>query len=443
MLDDAKQIAKAVQSAGGRALIVGGFVRDRLMGKVSKDVDFEVYGLPLAKVVDVLSAFGTVNAVGKAFGVLKVAVNGHEFDVSLPRRDSKVGAGHKGFVVETDANMTPEEACSRRDFTMNAMAWDCLTGELVDPFGGKADIEAHVLRHIGPTFVEDPLRVLRGAQFAARFEMTMAAETVALCAGLVDEYAALPIERVWVEFEKLLTKGTKPSCGLDVLHQTGWIRHFPELAALVTTPQSPVHHPEGTAYQHTCLAVDCAAGSSLPVVAAVLCHDMGKPSTTDPKTFAAHGHAQAGVAIAEAFLKRIGAPRRLIEKVCTLVADHMIDERLLTDKAVRRLARRLDPATIDELAEVIQADRDGRGFAVTEGRKDEGPATLRAHARRLEVSDGRPVPVVLGRHLLAAGCPPGKEMGRLLAFLYERQLDGAFTTVEEALALLEDTYSAS
>jgi len=121
----------------------------------------------------------------------------------------------------------------------------------------------------------------------------------------------------------------------------------------------------------------------------------------------------------------------------------MIDERMLTDKAVRRLARRLDPATIDELAEVIQADRDGRGFAVTEGRKDEGPVTLRAHARRLEVSDGRPVPVVLGRHLLAAGCPPGKEMGRLLAFLYERQLDGAFTTVEEALTLLEGTYSAS
>ncbi|HEU5101327.1 MAG TPA: HD domain-containing protein [Roseiflexaceae bacterium] len=238
-------ILQAIQSAGGRPLIVGGAVRDWLMGNEVKDFDIEVYGISIERLFDLLASFGRVDAVGRSFGILKMRMPyGHELDISLPRRESKVGAGHRGFLAEPDPTMTPREAAARRDFTWNALA---LTpeGELLDFFGGAADLSAGIIRHTTEAFAEDPLRVLRAMQFAARFDMRLAPETAALSRTLLPEAATLASERLWGEWQKWALKGRKPSAGLRVLAETGWLSLYPELEALIGCPQDPVWHPEG------------------------------------------------------------------------------------------------------------------------------------------------------------------------------------------------------
>ena len=197
----AHQIAHTVREAGGRALIVGGWVRDRLMGHPSKDVDIEVYGVDADRLKGLLAQLGSVNTVGESFTVYKVA----DIDVSIPRTESKTGRGHKGFAVRGDPSLTPAQAARRRDFTMNAIAWDPLSGEYIDPFEGRADLERQLLRAVDPaTFADDSLRVLRGIQFAARFGFALEASTKALCRSLpLDD---LPAERIWGEIEKLLLR---------------------------------------------------------------------------------------------------------------------------------------------------------------------------------------------------------------------------------------------
>lgn len=253
----AKKVAQVLVNAGARLVtLVGGAVRDLVQGLDPKDLDLEVFGLTSEQTEAALSTFGKVNAVGKSFGVFKVTVDGADFDVSLPRRDSKTGEGHKGFKVTVDDGMTVAEAAARRDFTMNAMAIDVMTGELHDPFNGLADLKAGVLRHTSPAFSEDPLRVLRAMQFAARFNMVLAPETAELCRSLVGEAASLPKERVWAEWEKMLVKGQNVAAGLKVLEQTGWLVTLPELQVLVGLAQHAEWHPEGNVWEHTLHAVE-------------------------------------------------------------------------------------------------------------------------------------------------------------------------------------------
>ena len=251
--DVALAIAKAVRNAGGRALVVGGWVRDRLLGRSSKDVDFEVYGLESPALRTVLSSFGPVNAIGESFTVYKVA----DIDVALPRRESKTGRGHKAFEVTGDPWMAPEESARRRDFTVNAIAWDPLTGEYIDPFDGRRDLlERRLLRMVDEqTFADDSLRVLRGIQLSARFELAMDEPTRAVCRSLaLDD---LPAERVWGEIEKLLLLAARPSIGLQLAHDLGIVaRLFPELDALAGCPQEPEWHPEGDVWIHTLMVVD-------------------------------------------------------------------------------------------------------------------------------------------------------------------------------------------
>jgi tRNA nucleotidyltransferase (CCA-adding enzyme) len=227
--ETAESIARDVRAAGGRALIVGGWVRDRLLGLDCKDIDLEVFGLGAAALKPLLARFGSVNTVGERFTVYKVA----DLDVSLPRRESKVGRGHKAFAVTGDPALSIEEAARRRDFTINAISWDPLTGEYLDPFDGRADLARGVLKAVDPrTFADDSLRVLRAIQFAARFEFAIDAGTKALCRRIdVDD---LPAERIWGEIEKLLLKARRPSIGFALALELGVIaKLFPELLALV------------------------------------------------------------------------------------------------------------------------------------------------------------------------------------------------------------------
>lgn len=450
MLDAARRI--------GRPRLVGGGVRDWLLGIPPKDFDIEVTGADFESLHRVLEPFGSTDIVGRSFGVLKVRsrASGSEYDFSLPRRESKTGAGHRGFAIAPDPALSDAEAAARRDFTLNAIALDPFTGGIIDPHGGQADLARRTLRHTSAAFAEDPLRVLRGMQLAARFDLTLAPETAALCRAIAGTFAELPVERVWGEWEKWAAKSVRPSRGLAVLEETGWLAHFPEIAALRGTPQDPEWHPEGDVFTHTqhCLDAltslpawpDCSAQRQRTLMFAVLAHDFGKPATTvraekrGVLRWTSPGHEAAGGPLAAAFLRRIGAPLDLDAPVAALVVNHHAHHRggtAFSDTSVRRLARRLAPATIDDLALVMRADANGRPPLASpdiHARIDE----LAAAARALALADAAPKPLLLGRHLIALGRKPGRDFQPIIDAAFEAQLDGAFADEAGGLAWLRN-----
>jgi tRNA nucleotidyltransferase (CCA-adding enzyme) len=419
--------ARAIERAGGRAVVVGGFVRDLLLGSVSKDLDLEVYGLSIDRLEQVLAPFGEVIAVGKAFGVLRV--KGHDIDFSVPRRDSKVGRGHTGFRVEIDPGMTFAEAARRRDLTINSIGLDPLTGELLDPFGGAADLERRVLRATDPEkFSEDPLRALRVAQLRARLEAEPDAALSRLCAG--QDLADLPGERLWEEFAKMFLKAARPALGLSFLEETRLLRFFPELEALVGVPQDPEWHPEGTVWTHTLMVVDEAArlragdpDLDLVLLHAALCHDLGKAATTvrgEDGRIRSPNHEPEGVPLAETFLARLRAPAAFVVRVGALVRYHLAPAHYAaqdaTPRAYRRLARKLDEAGVSLalLEKVARADHFGRTTADALARTFPAGDAFLAAARGLEVESHAARDVVLGRHVLARGFAPGPKIGEIL-----------------------------
>jgi tRNA nucleotidyltransferase (CCA-adding enzyme) len=439
-------ILDAIQAAGGRPLIVGGTVRDALMGAAPSEFDIEVYDLPIEQLLDLLAGFGRVDAVGRSFGILKLRLpGGHQIDISLPRRESKIGAGHRGFLATPDPTMTPREAAARRDFTWNALAVTP-EGELLDFFGGAADLSAGIIRHTTAAFAEDPLRVLRAMQFAARFNMRLAPETAALCRTLLPEASTLATERIWGEWQKWALKGRVPAAGLRVLAETGWLTLYPELVALINCPQDSLWHPEGSVWLHTLYVCDAAAAIAAReqlgddqravLLFAALCHDLGKPATTATGAdgrIRSPGHAQAGVEMTEALLHRIGCPRALIAQVTPLVREHMAHISMqVSDRTVRRLALRLAPATIRQWGRLVEADHSGRPPLPASN----PGATIVALAEQLSVSTGRPTPILQGRDLIAIGMQPGPALGELLNRAYLAQIDGAFDSVETGLEWL-------
>jgi tRNA nucleotidyltransferase (CCA-adding enzyme) len=441
----------------GRPRLVGGGVRDWLLGIAPKDFDIEVAGVDFEGLKRALAPFGATDIVGRSFGVLKVRGPMGEYDFSLPRRESKTGAGHRGFAVRPDPALGDAEAAARRDFTVNSIAQDPFTGEIADPFDGQGDLRRRVLRHTGPSFPEDPLRALRAFQFAARFDMSLAPETAALCRSISPAFAELPVERVWGEWDKWAVKSMRPSRGLRVLEETGWIAHFPEVAALRGTPQEPEWHPEGDVMDHTGLCLDALvglegwAGAEAPrrrmLSFAVLAHDFGKPSTTvraerrGAMRWVSPGHEAAGGPVAESFLRRIGAPLELDPPVRALVVHHLAHhhgrDSDFTDAQVRRLARRLAPATIDDLGTVMAADAQGRP-PLPSSEIMELVGALRARAAALEIEARAPRPIILGRHLVAMGMQPGPDFRPILDSAFEAQLEGVFCDEPGGLAWLRE-----
>ncbi len=439
----ASRVANIARAAGGRAVLVGGCVRDALLGRHPKDADVEVFGVSPEELERRLGACFELNRVGKAFGVLKL--RGLALDVSVPRRESKAGLGHKGFLIHGDPSLSFKEAAARRDFTLNAISWDPLTRELIDPYCGRDDLAAGILRHTSERFSEDPLRVLRAMQFAGRFAFQVAPETVALCRTIEPE--GLPAERLFEEWQKLVVKGLKPSVGLEFLRACGWLRYYPELEALVGCPQDPEWHPEGDVWTHTLHCMDAFAETrlgdeweDLVVGLAVLCHDLGKPATTFTDTdghIRSPGHEGAGEAPTLAFLSRLTQHKDLIEAVVPLVMNHMRPSELYRakagDSAIRRLALRV--GRIDRLVRVDDADYRGRP-PMARGPAPQG-AWLLDRAAALAVKAEPPRPLVLGRHLIERGLLPGPSFKPLLAECYEAQLSGAFTDLEGGLAFLD------
>ena len=453
------EIAAALREAGGRVVLVGGAVRDGLLGLPVKDLDVEVFDLEHELLAGVLAGFGEVLSIGQAFGVL--VVRGLSIDFSLPRRDSKVAPGHRGFEVEFDPQLPFDEASRRRDLTINSMGIELATGKLLDPHRGRADLEAEVLRATDPSsFGEDPLRALRVAQMAARFCMTVDPNLIELCATL--DLSELPGERLYEEFRKLLLKGREPSRGLSFLRESRLLHHFPELEALIDVPQDPIWHPEGDVWLHTLMAIDSAArlrelglglglgsesrseSESIEDVAfmfAVLCHDFGKPTTTakiDGRV-RSRGHDQRGAKPTRIFLERLRASTKLTEMTIALVEQHLAPALLIeqgaTPRAYRRLARKLARAGVSMrlLERVARADHLGRTTEdALAGRFEAGDAFV-AQADALEVGIEGPKDVVLGRHLIARGLTPSPEFSETLDRCRDIQYETGLTDPVEIL----------
>lgn len=433
-----------MRAGGGRALVVGGWVRDRLRGAPSKDMDLEVFGVAQERLPAILAGFGRVEAVGQQFPVYKVIGPWGALDVALPRRESKQGHGHKGFAVHGDPHMSVADAARRRDFTVNAIAWDPLTGVYEDPFDGRGDLQRRLLKAVDlRTFGDDSLRVLRAVQFAARLGFTLDEETSALCRRIpLDD---LPGERIWGETEKLLL-ADRPSSGFALALELGVVdRVFTEMRPLVGCHQEPEWHPEGDVWTHTLLVIDEARAGNhdldrprlLTVMLGAVCHDLGKPATTAfiDGRIRSPDHEQAGVAPTLQLLDRLNVHSidgyDVRAQVVGLVAHHLkpgmfFKADRVGDGAFRRLALKVD---MELLARLATADCRGRT-----GHFDcSAMGWFLTRARALGVEHAPPPPLLLGRHLLAMGVKPGPLVGRLLKVSYEKQLDGQVRTVEEAI----------
>ena len=430
-----REIAAAVAAAGGRAYYVGGFVRDGLSGIACKDIDIEVYGLEPVRLRELLSGLGDVYEKGASFGVL--GLRHSEIDIAMPRTESRTGAKHTDFDVSVDPFLSPREACRRRDFTINAMLRDVLTGEILDFYGGRADLENRVIRCVCPeTFIEDALRVFRAAQFAARLEAQIDTETVALCASM--DVTQLSVERIFAEAEKALMKAEKPSVFFRVLREMDHLREFfPELEQTIGVMQNPKFHPEGDVFEHTMLVVDCAAELRaraewpLGLMFSALMHDLGKIVATEVQEdgrITAYGHEVQGLGLVEAQMRRLTRHEKLIKYVCNQSELHMRPNMLAGARSKKKKTRQLFDLSVcpNDLILLARADASGK--------LDEpyDPATEAFLRERLEDYHERlKLPMVTGQDLIEAGLKPDKNFAELIA--RARQLH--FSGIEKRGAL--------
>lgn len=437
-LELAHAIAQDIARLGGRAYFVGGIVRDGLMGVGCKDIDVEVYGISPQALREVLTAHGTVVEKGASFGVL--GLEHTNLDIAMPRRERRTGERHRDFDVSVDPALSPREASMRRDFTINAMMRDVLTGELIDCWGGRADLEARIIRRVSAaTFPEDALRAFRAAQFAARLEARIEPETAALCAGI--DVFQVSRERVFDEMCKALLKASRPSAFFRELSAMNHLREFfPEIEACMGVAQNPRFHPEGDVFEHTMLVLDCAAElrarakEPLFFMISALLHDVGKCVATQAQPdgrITAYGHETLGLPMVERQLRRLTNNARLIRYVCNQVELHMRPNMLAANQSRKKKTRAMFDLSVcpEDLILLSRADASGK----LDAPYDEGYE----HFLTERLEDYRQVmrrPMVTGRDLIDAGLKPGEAFSALLA--RARQLHFAGIGRENALKQL-------
>ena len=331
--DLAVQIAEKIKEYDGTAYFVGGYVRDSILGISNKDIDIEIHNVTPYILENILKELGEVKTTGKSFGVYNI--KGFDLDIALPRKESAIGTGHKDFRIDVDAYLPLKDSARRRDFTINALMKNVLTGEIKDYFGGLDDLNNGIIRHIDDkTFIEDSLRVLRACQFAARFGFTIAPETICLCKTM--DLSTLPKERIAEELSKALLKAKKPSIFFDSLYECKQTEWFKEVYALKGIKQNSKYHPEGDVYMHTMSVLDQAGGlfptgidnpdRYLPFMLSALCHDFGKVNTTEINNkgqICAINHETTGIPIANGFLKRIYNNKSFTKYVDNMIEYHM------------------------------------------------------------------------------------------------------------------------
>ena len=405
-------IAGDIRSAGGRAFLVGGWVRDALLGKDCRDYDIEVYDLTQDELVPILKKYGRTNLVGKAFGVIHLAMKGLSLDFSFPRTESKVGYGHRGFVVHTDEKLSFKEAALRRDFTINAMGMELPELTLCDPYGGIDDLKKGLLRHVGPAFVEDSLRILRGVQFASRFALTLSPETVELCRTLT--LADLSVERLFEEFKKWLLKPGKPSLGLRAFLDIRLNEFFPEVFPLRESWENLGEMLDNMENARRALVAEGNALSESQSMefafASFLC---GNPETSLK------------------FLERITNESHLLKNIPLLLGAYSeLPLGIVSDvPSLRRLAVKLDGLKL--LCLLVKATP--RKFYAAAG-DAEFPEKLWQAAADFDLLDIAPQPYLTGKMLMELGVKPGKQMGEIIKQSFELQLDGKIKNAEDAIA---------
>ena len=444
-------IIETLIASGVRPVVVGGYVRDTLLKKESKDIDIELFGISsLSALERLLQPFGKVNVVGRSFGVLKLQLKDVDVDFSLPRQEKKVASGHKGFEVQLEGTLSFKAAALRRDFTINAMGYDLKTKELLDPFYGYQDLLEGRLDIVDAKhFVEDPLRLYRAMQFLARFALTPSPRLLNLAKKMVSEnmLEELPKERVFEEFKKLLLKSERPSIGFNFMYQSNMLSYFPELHALIALPQNPKYHPEGDVWTHTLMVVDevskrhgTDAKENLYLSLAALCHDLGKAETTEciEGQIRSIGHESKGVPLSEHFLRRLSDEKQLFEVIAPLVQHHLKPMQFYLQgaksPAIRRLAKQVN---IERLVRLAEADYYGRGIEMRNEQVFEAGQWLLERCEALHVRFEPLSPILQGRDLIAAGLQPSKAFKSILERAYEAQLEGEISDHKEALIWLD------
>jgi len=448
-------ISKKLKEKNAKAIVVGGSVRDHFLKLHIKDYDIEVYGLKSIECLEsILSEYGSVNLVGKSFGVLKFSYDGEDYDFSFPRTEQKIGVGHRGFDIAIDGKMSFNEASKRRDFTINAMGYDIENRLFLDPYDGQEDIEYGILRHIDDsTFIEDPLRVYRAVQFCARFEYGLAEDTFELCRSMVANgmLEELPKERIYTEFKKLLLKSSKPSIGFELMRELDMLQYYPELNAIIDVPQSPKWHPEGDVWIHTMMALDAMVNllkddkkENLRYMFAILSHDFGKATTTTIEKdgrIRSIGHEKAGVEPAKRFLYKLTNEHDFIASILPLVEHHLKPSQFYQGKARNRAFRKLAThVNIEELVVVARADFLGRTTTESLSGDYKAGDWMLERASSLNVSEKPLKALVQGRDLVALGLKPSPNFKEILKLVYILQLEGDISKKEEALEYIKTNY---
>ena len=426
-LEKARKIAEKVCKCGGRAYFVGGCVRDELLGLESKDIDIEVHGIAPSVLEQILDSVGTRAEFGKSFGIYNV--KGTHIDIAMPRKESATGRGHKDFKIDIDPYIGEENAARRRDFTVCALMKDALTGEIFDFFGGLEDLKNGIIRHVNDaSFAEDPLRVLRAAQFAARFGFTVAPETLEICKKM--DVSALPGERVFEELKKALLGAEKPSVFFEVMRNVGALDvWFPELLALIGVEQNEKHHAEGDVWVHTMMVIDEAAKrrgeakQPLAFMLSAVAHDFGKALCTERIDGEIHsyGHETAGIALAEAFMKRLTREKALTAYVINMVKLHMQPNAKAAHGSSLKSTNKMfwESKEPGDLILLALSDAYGktapRPFYDTEPFLRERLAIFNEYMAR---------PCVKGADLIAAGLEPGEGFREILAYAHKLRMAG-------------------
>ena len=420
-------LAEKVAEKGGRAYYVGGFVRDRLKGIENKDLDIEVHGIAPDILEDILASLGGFISAGKSFGVYKLAH--HSIDVAMPRKETLTGKGHRDFKIDVDPFIGTQKAAMRRDFTINAIMQDVLTGEIVDHFAGLDDLKQGILRHINAaSFVEDPLRVLRAAQFAARFNFTVAPETAELCKSI--DLKNLSSERVLEELKKALLKAEKPSIFFDTLRQMNHLSlWFSEVEKLIGIPQHSFHHKEGDVWTHTMMVLDEAASvrekaeSPFCFMLSALAHDFGKITSTEfvKGDYHAYFHEIEGLPIVKEFLHRITNENALFSYVLNMTELHMKPHTLVADNSSVKATNKMFDKSKSPNDLILLSLCDGKGKIPAKNSE----AAEKFLKERLDVfKEYMSRPYVTGQDLIAAGIKQGEEFKKLLEFAHKLRLSG-------------------
>ena len=431
----AKDIAQEVSQLGGRAYFVGGHVRDRLRHRINPDIDMEVHGLSPKELESILDSLGQRISIGETFGIYNL--KGYSLDIAMPRKETLRGRGHRDFDVFVGPFIGTEGASKRRDFTINALMEDILTGEIVDHYSGQADLNQGILRHVsGESFGEDPLRVLRGAQFAARFGFTIAPETMELCSHM--DLTALPQERVMMELKKALLKAQRPSIFFEVLREMDQLSDwFPELKALIGIEQNPRFHAEGDVWTHTMMVLDAAAslrdraanGESedisdpLGFMFTALTHDFGKATCTEiiNGVIHAYDHEKQGLPLIEQFMKRLTNETRLINYVLNLAEFHMKPNVVSVANSSIKTTNKMFDQSVDPVALIAIGFADALGKLPPED-TDHSQAFLKERLAIYREYMARPH--ITGKDLINAGLSPGEQFSDLLSYAHKLRLAG-------------------